>query len=274
MTRLLCAGLLGAALAAQTPAVLENTGKPIRLPFECTVDDIHSLGLICPAEQPCPVYLELAGMDSVGGRIVAAGNLHAENTTLFSVLLMSPDGGTTWREPFERIRGAGLELVQFLDFDHGWVSGQALGAVPRDAFLLLTRDGGKTWNQRPVFGESRPGTIDFFRFDSPAHGTLWIDREQSGSSDGRYEIYESTSGGETWSLREATAKPPRQGARLTTPADWRLRADRQTKAYRVERRGGAGWEAVASFLVHVGDCREPEAALPEPAAPSEPEPKP
>ncbi|MGD0200415.1 MAG: hypothetical protein ABSD27_06655 [Bryobacteraceae bacterium] len=260
-----CVTLTGQSPA---PAPLENSGKPMRIPFSCSQEDLHSLGLTCPPDQPCPVYLELIGLEALGNSIFAAGNLHTDDTTLFSILLASYDGGRTWREPHERSRGAGLDLIQFIDVDTGWVSGQSLGAVLRDPFLLLTGDGGGTWRSRPVFAESRAGVIDFFRFDSPTHGTLWIDRTQSGETANRYEAYESMTGGESWMLKQTAETPLRTGPRPTAPADWRLRADPAAKAYRLERRAGKAWELVASFLIGVGECREPEVTLPaEPDVP-------
>jgi len=48
------------APATPAPAVLENSGKPMLLRFRCTEDDIQWAGLSCSANEPCPVYLELA----------------------------------------------------------------------------------------------------------------------------------------------------------------------------------------------------------------------
>ena len=256
--------------AASPPAAsLKYTGAPMRVPVECSQDDLRALGLTCPAARPCPVYLELDAIDAAGSALFIAGNLHADDATLSSILLASDDGGTTWREPTGRIRGAGLDLVQFADAETGWASGESLGAIPRDPFLLLTRDGGKTWESRPVFGESRTGTIDFFHFDSKTHGNLWIGRPLSGEAGNRYESYESEDGGRTWTLREAGDKPFPKATRPAPSGDYRLHADRATRAYRVERRALAGWRPVASFLVRAGECREPESA-----PPSEPEPPP
>ena len=196
-------------------------------------------------------------------------HLHTESVTLYSVLLASGDGGKTWREPHERIRGAGLDQIQFLDSETGWVAGGLLGAVPRDPFLLLTRDTGATWQRRPIFDESRAGTIEYFHFDLKTQGRLWIDRSLSGETDSRYEAYESMTGGESWALREASGQRLRKGPRPTGAADLRLRADSATRSYRVERRTPAGWELVASFLVRAGECREPEVTLP-----AEPQPPP
>lgn len=264
---------IACTLCAQEPppppaAILKYTGAPLRVPVECSQDDLRALGLTCPAARPCPVYLELGAIESAGSELFITGNLHADDATLFSILLASDDGGATWREPAGRIRGAGLDLVQFLDFETGWASGESLGNIPRDPFLLLTRDGGKTWDSRPVFSESRAGTIDFFHFDSKTHGRLWIGRPLSGEPGSRYETYESQDGGQTWTLGETSAKPFPKGSRPAPAGDYRLRADRSTGAYRVERRAPPGWQTVASFRVRAGECREPEfVPPPEPEAP-------
>ena len=50
--------------ASPVPPVLENAGKPMLLPFGCTQDDVQWAGLSCPADEPCPVYLELAAVES------------------------------------------------------------------------------------------------------------------------------------------------------------------------------------------------------------------
>jgi hypothetical protein len=258
-----------AKLGAEAPP-LENAGRPMRIPFECTDDDIRAAGLTCPPDHPCPVYLELAAVEAVGNRLFLAGNVHADTVTLASVLLASQDGGKTWTEPHERVRGAGLDLVQFIDFETGWIGGQAFAAVTRDPFLLLTRDGGKSWSTRPVFAESRTGALDSFHFDSKTHGWLWIDRTQAGEAEDRYESYESMTGGESWMVRETGAQPLRQGPRPAGPADWRLRPDSATKAYRLEHRAPSGWETTAAFVVQAGECRETETVLaPEPPVPEQ-----
>lgn len=245
-----------AAAAEPSRPLLQNTGQPMRVPFQCGAEDIHSFGLTCPTRQPCPVYLDLSGLASASTRLFAAGNLHAESTTLFSVLLASDDEGKTWYEPYERIRGAGLDQVEFYDLTTGWISGAALGSVPRDPFFLLTTDAGKTWRLRPLWSDSRAvGVIDWFHFDSKTHGLLWLDRSQAGEGN-PYESYESMTGGDSWSLREGTKTPPKTAK--AQPAGWRLRADPRTRSYLVERQAGERWQPVASFLVQVGECREPE----------------
>src|SRR6266700_4920345 len=69
------------------PLVMENTGKPMLVPFRCSEEDIRSGGLTCSDEDPCQIYRELAVAAAAGPRIFAAGNIHAETATLYSVLL-------------------------------------------------------------------------------------------------------------------------------------------------------------------------------------------
>src|SRR6185436_10528154 len=50
------------------PPVLENSGKPMAVKFQCTEDDIQAFGLGCSEDEPCPIYLELSGIESVGAQ--------------------------------------------------------------------------------------------------------------------------------------------------------------------------------------------------------------
>jgi hypothetical protein len=262
---------------AKSPDKLTYTGTPLKVPFQCTNEDMDWAGMSCTEDEPCPVYLELAAVESVGSRLFVAGNIHSSAVTLYSVLLASEDGGRTWSEPYDRIRGVELDHIQFIDFENGWISGQVLVPVPQDPFLLITSDSGKTWRRRPIFGENRAGTISQFRFTSRTSGSLVIDRSQSGD-DSRYELYESMTGGESWMLRETNDKPLKLKQVFTPNTDWRLHADAASKAFRVEKRQGEKWNALASFLVPFGVCKpvpapqqpeaEPPAEQPMPPAPA------
>ncbi|MBI4877132.1 MAG: hypothetical protein HY822_21060 [Acidobacteria bacterium] len=240
-------------------------GQPLRIPFQCGEDDIHALGLDCTAEAPCAVFLELTGLEIAGAKIFASGNLHTATTTLASILLASEDEGKTWTEPHERIRSAGLEQIQFVDFERGWVAGQQLQAVPRDPFFLVTTDGGKSWRRRPVAGEGQVGAIEQFWFDSRTDGLVAIDRMQSAETGARHSIYESRTGGEGWSIREVSARPLKLKRAAGQNPDRRLRADARSKSFVLERRTGGRWQILASFLVETGVCRPPPE--PEPAPP-------
>ena len=250
-----------AAPPAQTPAapaappVLVNAGKPIPIPFQCTDEDIRSAGLTCSDQDPCPVYLELAAVESTGIRIFAAGNIHTANATLFTILLGTEDNGLTWREVHDRVRGAGLDHIQFAGVDTGWTSGLSFSPLPQDPFLLQTTDGGKTWRSHAIFNETRFGSIQQFFFEDKTTGSLVIDHG-AGSAEDRYELFETNDGGETWNIRETNVKSIAiKRAPLTPNSDWRVRADAATKSYQLEHRQGQRWISLAAFAVNVGACK-------------------
>jgi photosystem II stability/assembly factor-like uncharacterized protein len=251
-----------------------------RVEFQCTDEDLQQIGLACPEKEPCPVYLELSAVEALGPKLFLTGNLHANTATLHSLLLVSEDGGKTWTEPHPRIQNGSLEQIQFLDFEAGWISGQLLQGAPRDAFLLLTRDGGKNWRRVPVVeDEGRTGTIERFWFDSRNSGMLVIDRIRGAENNARHELYESMTGGENWSLKEASSKPVQlKNARPPSGSDWRVRADAASKSYRLERRQGTGWAMLASFPIRAGTCVAKEPVFtdvePEPAMEADPAPAP
>lgn len=248
---------------------LEYVGKPLKVSFSCSEDDIAAYGMTCTVEEPCPVFLELAGIEAVGNKIFLSGNLHASELTMASILLSSFDSGKTWREPFERLRSTTLEQIQFFDFETGWISGQQLIALPKDPFFLITNDGGQSWRRRPVFGEAKVGSIEQFSFDSRSSGALVINRTQTGEGGTRHELYETMTGGETWMVREVSGKPLKLKRPRTANADWRVRADSGSKSFRIERRQGEKWATVAAFLIQVGECKPAELTLSPPPSPEE-----
>lgn len=262
---ILVAGALCCAQAAAPKPLIENTGKPMRVPLTCGNEQILELALTCPAEQPCPVFLEISTLEAVGNRLFAGGNLHTESATLESILLASDDAGKTWYEPHARIRQASLDRVRFADLEHGWASGHIMGEFPRDPFFLVTRDGGRGWRSQSVTADGRAGAIEWFQFESPTHGSLWIDRDHAAVNGNRWEAYETTTGGDVWSLREMTDKAPKL-SRVAPPAGWRLQPDAASKSYRIERLVSGRWALAASFLVRAGECKEQETPLPAPPA--------
>lgn len=246
-----------ASPAPPTPVLLEYTGKPVTLPFRCAAEEINAAGLTCTEEDPCPAYLELNAAYLAGNRILVAGNIHSANVTLSSTLLGSEDGGRIWRELGERVRGANLDTIHFVDSDTGWVSGELLVPLAQDPFFLVTTDGGKSWRQRDIFGESaenRYGTIQQFAFADKQTGGLIIDRGQ-GSDEDRYERYESPDGGESWTMKESSKKPLRLKAPAPAPDDWRVRVDASTQSFHVEQRQGERWHSIAAFAVKLGACK-------------------
>jgi hypothetical protein len=224
----------------------------LRVEYACPPADIEKFGLTCSEDEPCDVFLELASVEGVGSTIFAAGNLHTVVTTISSILLMSADGGKTWTEPSPRIQAAALDQIQFPDLQHGWVSGVALEPLARDPFFLMTADSGKTWRSRPLFNETRYGSIQQFWFDSAKSGQLIFER-----SPGSYETYETSTGGDVWTIVGSGSKTVRLAkSPAKDSATWRVRSDAASKTNRIERRNArGGWEVMASFAVRAGVCK-------------------
>jgi hypothetical protein len=82
-----------------------------------------------------------------------------------------------------------------------------------------------------------------------------VDRSQGASTS--FERYESSTGGDSWTIAEVNTKPlklskphPRQNP------TWRVRVDSPTKTYHVERQTSAqAWETIAIFSVNAGECK-------------------
>jgi hypothetical protein len=242
-------------------SVLGNDGTPMLLPFVCTEEDIRWAGLSCSEDAPCPVFLEIATVEVFGNRVLLAGNIHSEAVTLYSVLLASDDNGHTWQELHDRIRGAGLDHIEYLGNSTAWIGGQILFPLTQDPFLLISTDGGKIWTQHEILNdddESRIGSIQAFYFTTKENGTLILDRGAGASDGGRYALYESTNGGETWAEKQESRKPIVAKRPPAAAPDWRVRPDGGMKSYLVEHRTGTRWNAVAAFLVKLDACKPPE----------------
>ena len=114
------------------------------MPFRCTRRKMSARrALRVPSKIPCPVYLELATVESTGIRIFTAGNIHTANATLSTILL-----GTERQRPNvargERTgegRGPGPLAVCRCGIRRGRAA-SPFAPLPQDPFLLLTTDGG------------------------------------------------------------------------------------------------------------------------------------
>jgi hypothetical protein len=252
-------------LSAQSP-ILTNSGEPIHLAYNCPEEDLQFAGMSCTDDEACAIYLELGSIFADGKKIVVAGDLHSSSATLGSVLLLSDDSGTTWKEPAARIRGSALDQLQFYNLQTGWAAGETQYPLPRDPFFLLTTDGGASWRQRLVGEEGSAGAVQRFWFDSPQHGEAIVDAGKASDS-GRYLTYESETGGDSWTLtgkRDQLPKLPHAPPPGENP-DWRLSPSKDGKAFRIEQHAGGQWMPVASFLIEVATCRSHAEELKEPA---------
>lgn len=243
--------------APEEPAKLFYTGDPLILPLQCRSDHLMQAGLVCNEDSPCDLFLELVDIGEAGEKVVVAGNVHTSAVTVSSVLLVSEDQGTSWREDAERMGAAGFELIQFIDKDHGWVAGQAWQIdTSSQPFLLATTNGGARWDRLWIWDEDtdRSGAILDFHFDTPQHGYLLIDRLISEGDP--YELYESMNGGRSWHIRQVSherVEIPRGPLRPAAP-QWRLRTDQHAGAYEVERLVAGNWVRTARFASRAGSC--------------------
>ncbi len=223
-----------------------NTGQPMAVPFGCAEEELTAAGMACSDSDPCPIYLELSSVSGIGKKVSLTGNLHGASTTLFSVLLSSEDDGATWKEPVKRIPGSALEQIQWLDPLRAWAAGEEQVPLARDPFFLMTRDAGASWRRVPLSEDGGPGSVQRFWFDTPDHGELIVDS-------GKYLLYETHTGADSWSLQSKTAQMPRL-RRAADDLNYRISTDNRSHAYIVERRSGETWVRIASFLVQVANC--------------------
>ena len=248
---------------------------PFRPSYTCTEDDLQWAGMTCSEAEPCPVYLEISHVYPLGRKLFVTGNIHSAQVTLYSILLASDDGGATWREEGERVRGGELDRVQFTNFDTGWVSGQRVTPLPGDPFLLLTTDGGKSWRKHEVLPEGSIGSIQKFWFDSPRSGSLVLDRGVSDGDQMRYSRYETMTGGTSWAIRQSAEKPLDLPQSAAAPEEEIARARGETalKKFVIEKKAAQGWVSVGEIALELAQCKGESAPLAPPptaAAPSAP----
>jgi len=240
----------------EPPPVYSSAAGPIVLPNLCAEVDLPALGLTCSEAEPCPTYLEFSSVESIAAVLVLAGNLHTTATTIQSVLLISEDSGATWREAHARLKASALESMQFLDFSNGWLSGQTSLGLPRDPFIMVTTTGGRTWRKIDLFAETRVGVIEDFAFQSAKRGWLLVDNKGSGDA-GRYEFYETQTGGTSWELRELATRIPKaaQPGQRPPSSSARIRIDEKKGLLRIEIRAANAWREVSAFKFKLEDCK-------------------
>jgi hypothetical protein len=248
---------------AQTP----TASRVVAIGALCSEPSARPADLQCE-DDGCTAYLELSAAALNGERILLTGNIHTGSSTVQSVLLRSDDGGMTWEDTHNRIGGAVLDSVQFYDFENGWIAGHELQQrTPRNAFILITGDGGKTWRKVTPFEQNRTGTIDKLVFDSRTHGFMAVDRLRGVEQNLRYELWESMTGGTSWNIRQVDANPVSIPSPDPAPQPLRLRSDARRKTHVLERQSGSEWRPVAEFSTQAGNC-DPGAE--QPTAPDPP----
>ena len=247
--------------------------KPVEVAPQCSAELIDSLELPCTSEAPCPLFVELSSAEAAGPRLIVTGNVHTGSATVQSILLISDDDGRTWTEAHTRMPGAVLDQIVFHDFALGWIAGHRMaGNIPRDPFVLITNDGGKTWRRKTVSSEAnRTGVIEHIRFDGKSAGRLAVDRVRAAEDGLRYEIWETLTAGESWNIKQVDSRPlsfesvKRDKSLQFVPA-------KDGQVVRLQR-GGSAPSTVATFRIKAGECKPPAPVDREPEADAKPQPE-
>ena len=163
------AGLLGLiGYASAIPAVAATPGQD-RLDRPAQVLPLAARSLL----------LDVA---RAGNRVVAVGER--------GHVLLSDDGGATWRQARDVPTRTMLTAVWFADAKHGW-------AVGHDELILGSVDGGESWTTLHHAPESQQPLLD-----------LWFADASTGIAIGAYGSYFSTTdGGRSWIARKFEAGP-------------------------------------------------------------------
>lgn len=136
-----------------------------------------------PAQvMPLAARSMLLDVARAGDRVVAVGER--------GHVLLSDDGGETWRQARSVPTRTMLTAVWFADAKRGW-------AVGHDELILGSVDGGETWTTLHHAPESRQPLLD-----------LWFADANTGIAVGAYGSYFSTAdGGRSWIARKFEAGP-------------------------------------------------------------------
>lgn len=160
------------------------------------------------------------------------------------VLLVTGDAGDSWR----LATLPDFEIVGAPRLGDACLAGGGAGILMAETRVLLTRDGGETWDFVPDFPS-------FFRGEPPAfycsgREDLWI--VGSNVDPGPVTLWHSPDGGRTWrDLSEAVGAPPEGGrpvaSFLASGSGWIVLPRRgETPQVLRTQDGGASWAALAS----------------------------
>jgi photosystem II stability/assembly factor-like uncharacterized protein len=177
---------------------------------------------------PQSLLLDLA---LAGKRLVAVGER--------GHVLLSDDGGASWRQAKSVPTRVMLTAVYFADADYGW-------AVGHDETILNTLDGGETWTRSHFAPEAQQPLLD-----------LWFANRVSGIAVGAYGAYFTTNdGGRSWTGARFSPAAKSTAPDEDPPPDYHLNrivgvgnrlyiAAEGGQLYRSDDRG-ANWRALPS----------------------------
>jgi photosystem II stability/assembly factor-like uncharacterized protein len=162
----------------------------------------------------------LLGADAANGRIVAVG--------MRGHVLLSDDGGESWRQARSVPTRATLTDLHFVDAKQGW-------AVGHDAVILHTTDGGESWQRQHFAPEEEAPLL-----------AVWFENAQHGIAVGAFAmVIETHDGGATWERRTLLEDDPEMDFHLNgvfgTPGDAIFVAAEFGSVFR-SRDDGRAWE--------------------------------
>ena len=162
------------------------------------------------------LLLDVARAD---GRLIAVGE--------WGHVLLSDDGGGSWRQAESVPTQVTLTAVTFADAKRGW-------AVGHDALIIHTRDGGESWEIQHQAPEEEIPLL-----------SVWFENAERGLAAGAFgTLLETTDGGERWRRRPLTSNPGEDyhlNAIFRGPGDTLFIAAESGAIYRSLDRG-ASWE--------------------------------
>ena len=100
------------------------------------------------------------------------------------------------------------------------------------------------------------GVVEDFAFQSAKRGWLLVDNKGGGEG-GKYELFETQTGGAGWDLREISNRIPKTaqpGQRAPSTAA-RVRVDDKKGLLRIDVRNGNAWREVSAFKLQLEDCK-------------------
>jgi hypothetical protein len=175
---------------------VQDNAKVVRLEHQ----GADKMNKWCASHEGEEVDLWLEEMISLpGNTIILGGQYHYAPRTLHPTLLISQDGGLTWKEPdwVWQFEGCGILNLRKFGSTHIWglVTYLVEGcSIPEN--LIRSTDGGKTWDVVSLGFFKQLNPLEWtgeFRFYDERHGLLTID-----GSTGILRTYTTTDGGLMW----------------------------------------------------------------------------
>jgi hypothetical protein len=153
------------------------------------------------------VFFEPTGLAATGERLFVFGAFQTPTVTVRSFILLSQNGGKTFKEigpPFHA--GEVIDIV-FPDATCGFALIGQTTAGPGELRLLRTTDSGKTWEILPIIPKGHStGRLVRFSFTSPTHGEIVLAYTDENPQNLR-QVLVTEDGGLTWQAFETKFDP-------------------------------------------------------------------